>query len=288
MYFLFLVALPALASGQTYSTVGAGTCEAAGCSSITVEADCHDAHAVMDLPWQKGLGGGYFQVGQSQRENIAGGCIVKVLFTLAQAAFGKFGRLDMSVLRQVGRPPAQVQPEHDDNCRVRRRCRRGQDVAVHLPRGLRGRDGTADDGAGSRGECTPDDHAGRRPPGRRRGRGRLRWHNSGCDPPAATARLALTQCHAGFCRQPGWPGSGPGIGGGQPGGCEPAGAASAAGGVTAPSLRRVLAFCAVLSGAGLRSVLYMAQIRREKNVISWLLCTRQAARPRLGCPPASS
>jgi hypothetical protein len=88
MYSLLLAALPALAAGQTYSTVGAGTCEAAGCSSITVEADCHDAHAVMDLPWQKGLGGGYFQVGQSQRESIAGGCIVKVLFTLTRAAFG--------------------------------------------------------------------------------------------------------------------------------------------------------------------------------------------------------
>ena len=62
-----------------YSLIAAGTCAAtAGCEAIGTEADCRALHSLVDIDFA--AGSGHFTVGNSQRDNVAAGCL---LFTSA-------------------------------------------------------------------------------------------------------------------------------------------------------------------------------------------------------------
>ncbi len=62
-----------------YSLIAAGTCATtAGCEAIATEADCRALHSLVDIDFA--AGSGHFTVGNSQRDNVAAGCL---LFTSA-------------------------------------------------------------------------------------------------------------------------------------------------------------------------------------------------------------
>ena len=62
-----------------YSLIAAGSCAAtAGCEAIATEADCRALHSLVDVDFA--AGSGHFTVGNSQRDNVAAGCL---LFTSA-------------------------------------------------------------------------------------------------------------------------------------------------------------------------------------------------------------